>query len=377
MLLGRRAELVLAVTFLAVAAIERLARPGNEHELVAVVAALACGAPILLRRDHPVAGACVASIVLVAVSQIDGFSPPTITYLLPSLLAYACGTHAPPLKGLLSVAGLAVAMQVHMGFSQAPNLEIVVPTVPLWWAGLEVGRHRRLVEQLALRTRELAAEEEAFVQLSVRRERARIARDLHDIVSHHLAVMVIQAGAGRLAEPWQAELASERFATIRSAGIQALTETERLVEMLQADNSSAPRLAQLLSSAQASGAHVIVAPPNLSLSPQIEAIAYRVVQEALTNAMKHAPHATLDLRVTLDADQLAITARNDTAAEISAIARTGSGLGLDGMRDRLRILGGTLAAGPDALGGFRLHARLPVDPTTDPRHARALSSQSS
>ena len=170
---------------------------------------------------------------------------------------------------------------------------------------------------------------------------------------------------------------SERFATIRSAGIQALTETERLVEMLQADNSSAPRLAQLLSSAQASGAHVIVAPPNLSLSPQIEAIAYRVVQEALTNAMKHAPHATLDLRVTLDADQLAITARNDTAAEISAIARTGSGLGLDGMRDRLRILGGTLAAGPDALGGFRLHARLPVDPTTDPRHARALSSQSS
>ena len=98
---------------------------------------------------------------------------------------------------------------------------------------MEVRRRRQVVSELAARTRELEAEEEAFVRLSVQRERARIARDLHDIVSHHLAVMVIQAGAGRLAEPWQADVAAERFAAIRHSGDNALTETDRLVTMLQ------------------------------------------------------------------------------------------------------------------------------------------------
>ncbi len=354
---------MLAIAFLAVAATEELARSGSESPLAAVAGGLACASPILLRRNHPVAGAYAASAIIVALSQVDGFSPPGITYLLPSLLAYSCGTHAPPLKGLLAVAAMAIAIQIQMGFAEAPNLEIVVTTLPLWWAGLEVGRRRRLVQELTQRTRELAAEEEAFVQLSVRRERARIARDLHDIVSHHLAVMVIQAGAGRLAEPWRADVAGERFATIRDAGVQALTETDRLVTMLQADNTGAPRLAQLLSRARAAGARVIVEPPDLGLPPEIEAIAYRVVQEALTNAMKHAPDATIDLHVALGRDELAITVCNDTVAETSAIALTGSGLGLAGMRERLGALGGSLAAGPDRHGGFRLDARLPVTPS--------------
>jgi signal transduction histidine kinase len=211
----------------------------------------------------------------------------------------------------------------------------------------------------------VAAEEEAFVELSVRRERARIARDLHDIVSHHLAVMVIQAGAGRLAEPWQAPVATERFATIRNAGIEAFAEMERLVMMLQAEKSRAPQLAHLLSRARATGARVVVAPPNLALSAQTEAIAYRVVQEALTNAMKHAPGAAVDLRLALRDDELVITIHNDNSPEISAIAQTGSGLGLAGMRERLAAAGGSLAAAPDGQGGFRLCAQLPVDPATD------------
>jgi signal transduction histidine kinase len=228
---------------------------------------------------------------------------------------------------------------------------------------VEVRRRRRLVHELARRTRELAAEEEAFVQLSVRRERARIARDLHDIVSHHLAVMVIQAGAGRLAEPWQADAAAERLATIRDAGVQALAETDRLVTMLQAHEASAPRLAQLLQRARATGAQVIVSPLDPALSPEIEAIAYRVVQEALTNTMKHAPGATVDVHVGLSDGELTITVRNSTIAETSAIAHTGSGLGLAGMRERLEVLNGSLAAGPDADGGFRLRARLPLTRT--------------
>jgi signal transduction histidine kinase len=361
--LGRRAEPVLAVALAAAAAIEQLVRPGTEHWLWAVAAVIAFCATILLRRDHPLIATYAASAVLMAVSLIDDISPAAIVFLVPPILAYSCGAHAPPRQGLLAIMALAVALQVEMGFADAPNLEIAVQTLPLWWAGVEVRRRRRLVNELARRTRELAAEEEAFVQLSVRRERARIARDLHDIVSHHLAVMVIQAGAGRLAKPWQAAVASERFATIRDAGVQALAETDRLVAVLQADEAGAPRLAQLLQRTRATGAQVIVSPADPALPLEIEAIAYRVVQEALTNAMKHAPGAAVEVHLGLRDGELTILVRNGTAAETSAIAHTGSGLGLAGMRERIEALGGSLAAGPDADGSFRLRARLPTSST--------------
>jgi signal transduction histidine kinase len=369
--LGRRAEPVLGVALAAAAATEQLVRPGTEHSLWAVAAVIAFCATILVRRDHPLIATYAASAVLVAVSPIGDFSP-AIVFLVPPILAYSCGAHAPPRQGLLAIMALAVALQVEMGFADAPNLEIAVQTLPLWWAGLEVSRRRRLVHELARRTRELAAEEEAFVQLSVRRERARIARDLHDIVSHHLAVMVIQAGAGRLAEPWQAAVAAERFATIRDSGIQALAETDRLVTMLQADDAGAPRLAQLLQRTRETGAQVIVSPTDPALPLEIEAIAYRVVQEALTNAMKHAPGAAVEVHLGLRDGELTIMVRNGTAAETSAIAHTGSGLGLAGMRERVEALGGSLAARPDADGSFRLRARLPIS-STNPRGGRRPS----
>jgi signal transduction histidine kinase len=133
--------------------------------------------------------------------------------------------------------------------------------------------------------------------------------------------------------------------------------------MLQADQASAPRLAHLLERARTTGARVVVSPPDPALPPEIEAIAYRVVQEALTNAMKHAPGAAVDVHVRLSDGELTITVRNSTIAETSAIAHTGSGLGLAGMRERLEALEGSLAAGPDADGGFRLCARLPLTRT--------------
>jgi signal transduction histidine kinase len=148
---------------------------------------------------------------------------------------------------------------------------------------------------------------------------------------------------------------------IRDAGAQALAEADQLVTILQAERSTAPRLSELLEQARAGGAHVVVTPPGVELEPEIEAIAYRVAQEALTNAMKHAPGAALDVQVARTAGELTVTVRNDAVAEPSTIAGTGSGSGLAGMRERLAALGGSLAVGPDAEGGFRLCARLPLD----------------
>jgi len=265
--------------------------------------------------------------------------------------------------GLVATLLLAAAFQIQLGFVDAPNLEIAIATLPPWWGGLEVRRRRQLVRELARQTRKLEAEEEAFVRLSVERERARIARDLHDIVSHQLALIVIQAGAGRIAQPWQTDVAADRFATIHDAGIEALAETDHLVALLQADPSDRPHLAPLLDRARTIGARVVVAPPDLALRPQLEAIAHHITREALTNAMKHAPGAPLNIQLTLDDRALTITVHNGPVAASTPIADTGSQLGLHGIRERLAPLGGSLDAGPDGDGGFRLCATLPVDET--------------
>ena len=108
-------------------------------------------------------------------------------------------------------------MQVNAGFSEFPNVEIALPTLVPFWVGYQVRLKSSLVRRLAGRTRELNDEQAAFAELSVRRERARIARELHDIVAHHLAVVVVQAGAGRMAALGPSQRASERFAVIRQS----------------------------------------------------------------------------------------------------------------------------------------------------------------
>jgi signal transduction histidine kinase len=362
---GPRSELAVALALLAAALAEQLARADTEHSPGACAWILAVWVPILVRRTHPAAGTCAAAAVIIAAPDPRGDFPPVILQiLLPLVLSYSCGAHASTRGGLSATVALALAIQIHVGFAEAPNLEIAIATLPPWWIGRQVRRRRQLVRELTARTRELEAEEEAYIQLSVQRERARIARDLHDIVSHHLTLMVIQAGAGRLAEPWQADVAAARFATIRDAGVQALAEADRLVTMLQPDGTAPPRLAPLLKRAHSTGARIIVTPPHPALPSHIEAIAYRIVQEALTNAMKHAPGAAIEIHIGLGDGELAITVRNDTVTEASAIAHTGSGIGLAGMRERLTALGGSLDAGPEADGGFRVSARLPLDHTS-------------
>ncbi len=358
------AGLALAAAIVSSGLVEQLARSDTEHSLRAIVWILALSAPLLVARTRPVIATCTTALLIAAWPDVPGHFPPgAFAYVLPVVLSYSCGAHAATRPGLLATLALAAAAQVNLGFAEAPNLEIAIATLPPWWCGLEVRRRRQLVRELTDRTRALEAEEEAFVRLSVERERARIARDLHDIVSHHLALIVIQAGAGRLGEPWRPEVAAGRFVTIRDASVEALTEADRLVALLQPDRSDLPRLASLLDRARAIGAHVLVTPPDLELAPELEAVAHHVTREALTNAMKHAPGAALNIRLELDDRALTITVRNDTAAAASPIADTGSGLGLAGMRERLAALGGTLDARPDSDGGFRMSATLPLDET--------------
>ena len=217
--------------------------------------------------------------------------------------------------------------------------------------GPRAGRPAGLAAALAERNRQLEAEEEALARLAVRRERTRIARELHDIVAHNLAVIVVQAGAGRMAERWEPAVAAERLAAIRESGHQVLLEMSRLTDVLGAERGDDPdaRLRALLDGARAAGL-TVRAEPWPPLPHTLAETALRVVQEAVTNAIKHAPGARLDVGLALRDDSLRIEVRDTGAEAASDLAATGSGSGLDGMRARVGAHGGRLDAGPDAAG---------------------------
>jgi len=366
--LGPRLELGLCAAYVAATVGGQIARSHADQSPLMVAWVAAVASTVFARRSHPAAGAWVAAVLLAAVPQSTQATG--LEALLPILLGYACGAHAETRPGLIASLALVAGLQIHVGFSEFPNAEIALGILPPWWVGREVRRRRQIVDQLATRTRELEHEEEAFVRLTVQRERARIARDLHDIVSHHLAVIVIHAGAGRLAEPGDPQTAAQRFATIRNAGAEALVETDRLTSILHAKQPARPRLADLLSRASDDGARVSVSPPKLDLPDEIDVVAYHVVQEALTNAMKHAPGAAVAIAITVRDGKLSIDVCNDAGTGPSTIARTGSSIGLAGMRERLTELDGELTAGTEPDGGFRLRAQLaigtPIMPTPLP-----------
>jgi signal transduction histidine kinase len=326
-------------------------------------------APIVIARTRPVAFTLLAAGAILVAPRLGGVAS-FAGVLLACALTYNCGAHASPGRGGFAVAALVVAMQVNMGFSEFPNVEIAFPTLVPFWVGYQVRQRSLLVSRLAGRARELEREQVAFTELSVRRERARIARELHDIVAHHLAVVVVQAGAGRMAALGPGRRAPERFAVIRESCEQSLTEMARLVDILQSVDDHHPgtsgRWRLLGDQAYAGGVELQITtlPPGARLLAEIDDDAYSVVREGLTNTIKHAPGARVSVRLSLRDGELEIDIHDDGPRDVARLGHAGAGLGLIGMRERVESTGGTLEAGPDPAGGWRLRAGLPVAPTT-------------
>jgi signal transduction histidine kinase len=320
-------------------------------------------APVAFFRTHPVAATAAGAAALLVVPNVLGEFLPAPAGVIPFALSYGCGAHAPTRRGLAAVVLLICAMQIGMGFSEFPNVEIAFVTLPAWWVGREIRSRTAIVRMLEERTRELADEQDAFVSISVRRERARIAGELHDVVAHHLAVIAIQASAGRMARAIPADRTREHFVAIREAGGQALAEMSRLVDILHADSGRVGvhpnRLEGLLDQALAGGLRLHV-DPLPTLAAALEDGAVRVLQEGLTNVMKHAPRADVHVSLSAVADALDIEVRNTRGVAAPMLAASGSGMGLAGMRERVEALGGTFEAGPQPDGGWLLHARLPA-----------------
>ena len=226
---------------------------------------------------------------------------------------------------------------------------------------------RRLVQALTERAERAEREQRLLAEQARAEERARLAGEMHDVVTHRVSLMVLQAGALRVTAP--DEPTRRAAEELRVTGSQALAELRDLVGILRAspDGEEAPSasdFAALVAESTAVGtpAELVEEGEPALASPVVGRTAYRIVREALTNVRKHAPGARVAVRVRYDPSQVRLTIRNTAAARPAdtALAATGSGMGIADLRQRIEVLHGTLQAGPSPGGGFCVDATLPA-----------------
>ncbi|MFE6699862.1 sensor histidine kinase [Streptomyces sp. NPDC057718] len=229
---------------------------------------------------------------------------------------------------------------------------------------------RRLAEQETISEAERA-------QRTLLEERTRIARELHDVVAHHMSVITVQADSAPYRISGLSEPAQEEFASIAAAARESLGEMRRLLSVLRSDGTEgdrAPqpgldRLQQLVEATVRAGlpAELALAKDLGEVSPAVDLSAYRIVQEALANVVRHAPGARTRILVAPDDGHLLVLVVNEPSLRpASPLESAGTGHGLVGMRERVRLTGGTLDTGPLPGGGFRVAARMPLPPAHSP-----------
>jgi signal transduction histidine kinase len=340
---------------------------------VSYCAAAALCVALLWRRQAPLVSLIVAAVIVELSNLVAQALADAATFTVAILLAiYSVGRYA---RGRALIAGV-VIVAIAIPFAAVEPGDPVTASdiaffVIFFGAPLVVGRfvrHRGERERaLEGRAEQLAAERDTRAREAVAQERTRIARELHDVVAHAISLMVLQARGGRRVLHDEPDETRTALDAIEHAGEQALVEMRRLLGLLRhsdlepslAPPPSLSRIEELVAGIRASGLPVEVAIEGepVELPPGVDVSAYRIVQEALTNALKHAgpAHARVTVTYGLDAVDLAIVDDGRGPAAVN-----GSGYGLAGMRERIAIYGGSLESGPGADGGYALRVRLPL-----------------
>lgn len=236
-------------------------------------------------------------------------------------------------------------------------------TVLLWFG--------HLAQRSGELTRRLRAEQAERARRAVAEERGRIARELHDVVAHHMSVISVQAGLARFVFESDPGKARDALGTIADTSGEALEELRRMLQVLREQDPEAAerapmptleRLAELVERVRSGGlsvAYTVEGEPR-PLPPGVELCAYRVVQEALTNVLKHAGHAHARVLLRYDPHELTVSVLDDGEGVNPDRVRTGAGHGLIGMRERAKLYGGTIGVGPRSEGGFAVELTLPT-----------------
>jgi signal transduction histidine kinase len=336
-------------------------------------------APVAWRRIAPLT---VAAIVVTAqavseLAQVHGTGWISVLLALYTVGAHTTGRRRTVATGTL-FAGIVLLFVGGAVFDDEPvgallaSLGVSVAAVLI---GDNMQTRRRRVDELAERAERAERERELLARERVVEERARIARELHDVVAHSVSVMVIQAAAARRNLGARPEEATELLTMVETTGRQTMDELRRILGVLRdADGDAAAderapqptlaRLPELVATDPGLPVELVVDGHVGELPPGIALSAYRVVQEALTNVRRHAgPVRQVRVQVTAAADHLDLRVDDDgwgAAANRTSAETDGAGFGLIGMRERIAALGGTLDVGPRRGGGWRVHARVPL-----------------
>jgi signal transduction histidine kinase len=330
--------------------------------------------PLFTRRWFPFGALAAYWILAPTLSFVDGVLIPSIESLFlvglaSAVLLGSLRDNAKAGTGLAIVlAGITAVVYNIPGHTTAELILIPVEFGIAWAAGLALRVRSEQAEAAETRAAQAEREREAAARVAVAEERARIARELHDIVAHAVSVMVLQIGAVRHKLPQTQEEDKDALRSVERAGRTALAEMRRLLGAMRHDGQAAElspqpgleSLDSLLAEVDRAGLPVRLHADGdpFPLSRAVDLSAFRIIQEGLTNALKHSGASRADVSIRYGSDELWIEIRDDGRGSGSS---DGLGHGLVGIRERVKIYGGEMTAGAANGGGFVLSARLPVD----------------
>lgn len=324
--------------------------------------------PLVVRRRWPLA-VTIWCGCLTIVYGTSSLPDPNVPY--PALVAvYTVTAHTnrrtAALTAVLTAVSITFALLIDLDDIDAEDVTVnYLIFATAWLLGDSARRRRDRAVEFEQRAVELERRREAEARAAAEAERNRIARDMHDVVAHHLSMMVVQAEAGPVAIQGDPQRAEEAFDAISSAGKDALVEMRRLLGVLKSDEA-APLMPQrgiaavgeLVDRVRAAGidAQVRCDIGDAQIPTAVDVSAYRIVQEALTNAVRHGHPNRVDVAIDLHDGELTIDVADDG---VGGATETG-GHGLVAMHERVGLVGGEVAAGPRTEGGWSVHATMPI-----------------
>jgi signal transduction histidine kinase len=353
------------------------AHPGSLARLMLAVQALVCLSLVVRRRAPFAVIAILAAFTLALTFLIDpaGALTPAHADSVWAPYSTVLAAYGPFLyqrdrrKALLWIGGLALVVARPWQPSLSVIMVGVFRTVSGPLLAMYFDARRRLVQALRERAERAERERHLLAEQARTEERARLAGEMHDVVTHRVSLMVLQAGALQVTAP--DERTRQAADELRAAGCQALEELRDLVGILRTvpdaeEPPTATEFSALIAESTAVGtpAELVQEGDPALASPVVGRTAYRVVRESLTNVRKHAPGARVTVRVRYDEDGVRLLVRNTAPERLPDAARdlaaTGSGLGIANLRQRIEVVHGTLTAGPTPEGGFCVEATLPA-----------------
>jgi signal transduction histidine kinase len=349
-------------------------KAGHSVSVLAVILVTLTTAPVAMRRYRPLAvlAITVSAAVLVLILTSQAQFPVGVLVAL-----YTVASRCERPVSIRAAEWVALPIIVAVIANNGPHVGRVIPELAVfaiaWVLGDNIRTRRAYLAELEARAARLEREREERDQRAVSDERARIARELHDVIAHNVSVMVVQASAGEELFDTDPRRARESLAAVASTGRAALTELRRLLGVIRSEEEREPTpayapqpgldyLDELVRQVRETGLAVdltVLGEPR-ELPEGVALCAYRIVQEALTNTLKHAEatQAQVSLRYVADALELQVT---DDGRGAPPVNGEGSGHGLVGMRERVALFGGELSARPRLDHGYEVRARIPLE----------------